>query len=214
MKRPLKSMLAAGGAAATGIEFAEHARRAHLATRLAPGLTSLVYPALVWLVTSVSAFALPLTLVPLLASVVCIVRIGPANRHPGAVTVALLGVAAPALYSLMGGWLDSQKLLPLLLLPFRADWVWGVLWITLIALVAIERPRDTAVPRKARSSALAVAHGVSAAALTAFAVFHIGNTWRALQAQTPTSASWTRCGWCIAIHSWNRCCCARCCSRC
>ena len=175
MTRAPQALQAAGGTAAQGIGLADPARRAHLAMRLAPGLTSLVYPALVWLVSSVSAFALPLTLIPLLASVVCIVRIGPSNRHPGAATVALLGVTAPALYSFMGGWLDGHKFLPLFLLPFRADWLWALLWSMLIVLVAIERPRATAVPRKAKSSALAVAHGVSAAALTAFAIFHIGN---------------------------------------
>jgi len=93
--------------------------------RLLPGLTCLIYPVLVWSISHLSALTLPLTLIPLIASITSIFRIGPSCRYARAVGIAHLGVAAPALYT-DHSWLKSV-------------------------------------------------HGISAAAITLFALFHITN---------------------------------------
>jgi len=137
--------------------------------RVLPGFTCLIYPVLVWSISHLSPYTLPLTLIPLIASAVSIAKISPLNSYPRAVAVAHLGVAAPALYNVMGAVLDFQKNY-----PFHGNSAWTVLWIVLIVLVAVERPSQP-VSRTASHSGLRFAHGISAAVITCFALFHIAN---------------------------------------
>jgi succinate dehydrogenase/fumarate reductase cytochrome b subunit len=137
--------------------------------RVAPALIGLIYPVLVWSVHALSPFALVLTL---LAPAVCLYSVfwlSRESRYRAATMVAYFGIGAPALYSLLGGWLDSQ-----MWIPYRANGVWVVLWCGLILLTIVERPAaiEGAGVRPAK---LAFAHGISAAAITTFAVFHIAN---------------------------------------
>ena len=139
-----------------------------LMVRVAPALVGLIYPALVWSVHAISPLALALTL---LAPGICLYAaflLASENRYPWATMVAYVGVGAPALYTFLGGWLDSQKWL-----PFRGDGVWVVLWCGLVILTIVERPK--AVDIGVRPAKLAFAHGISAAVITAFAVFHLTN---------------------------------------
>jgi len=137
--------------------------------RVAPALVGLIYPVLVWSVSAVSPFALALTL---LAPGLCLYAafyLADENRYRLATMVAYFGVGAPALYSFLGGWLDSQKWL-----PYRANGVWVVLWCVLTLLTIIERPKEIE-DAGVRSAKLAFAHGISAAVITMFAVFHLAN---------------------------------------
>ena len=157
--------------ASTASVPAELSRRTSdpLVLRLAPALIGLIYPALVWCVHAVSPFALALTL---LAPAVCLYAaflLANGNRYPGATMVAYVGVGAPALYTFLGGWLDSQKWI-----PYRANGVWVVLWCGLALLTIIERPRSIE-GTSLRPAKLAFAHGISAAVITTFAVFHLTN---------------------------------------
>jgi hypothetical protein len=140
-----------------------------LMIRLLPGLTSLVYTVVVWSISGVSAFTLPLTLIPLIASIACIFQIRPLNSYPRAVAVAHLGVAAPALYNFMGALLDFRKSY-----PFHGNVAWVALWGALVVLVGFEKPGRWS-NRTANQSSLKSAHGVAAAAITLFALFHITN---------------------------------------
>ena len=137
--------------------------------RVASALIGLIYPVLVWSVHALSPFALALTL---LAPAVCLYSVfllSRENRYHGATMVAYFGVGAPALYSLLGGWLDSQRWI-----PYRANGVWVVIWCGLALLTIVERPRSIE-GGSARLTKLAVAHGISATLITIFAVFHIAN---------------------------------------
>jgi hypothetical protein len=157
------------GPATEDSNFASALASPSLFMRLLPGLTCLVYPALVWSISGLSAFTLPLTLIPLLASMAAIFRTSPLRSYPWAVAMAHLGVAAPALYNVMGAWLDFQKTF-----PFHGNTVWVVLWSALLVVVALERPVPQTSP-VASPSILRAAHGISAAAITLFALFHIAN---------------------------------------
>jgi hypothetical protein len=69
----------------------------------------------------------------------------------------------------MGALLDFQKTF-----PFHGNSVWVVLWAALIAWVTFERPSQWH-SQAANHSWLKSAHGISAAAITLFALFHITN---------------------------------------
>jgi succinate dehydrogenase/fumarate reductase cytochrome b subunit len=137
--------------------------------RVAPALIGLIYPALVWGVHAISPFALVLTLLAPAACLYAVFLLAQENRYPSATLVAYFGVGAPAFYTFLGGWLDSQKWL-----PFRGNGVWVVLWCGLVTLTLVERPRATD-HASVRPAKLAFAHGLSAAVITTFAVFHLTN---------------------------------------
>jgi succinate dehydrogenase/fumarate reductase cytochrome b subunit len=140
-----------------------------LMVRVTPALIGLLYPALVWSVHALSPVALVLTLLAPAACLYIEFQLANENRHRGATMVAYFGVGAPALYTFLGGWLDSQRWL-----PFRANGVWVVIWSGLLLLTMVERPSATA-GASVRPAKLAFAHGMSAAAITTFAVFHLSN---------------------------------------
>jgi succinate dehydrogenase/fumarate reductase cytochrome b subunit len=83
--------------------------------------------------------------------------------------VALLAVAAPPLYSWLGGLLDFQRTLAVDSLA-----VWYVLWTVLVLVAGNERSRSVTrlQPRPAR---LAFAHGCSAGVITLFVIAHLTN---------------------------------------
>jgi len=164
--------------------------RAHSdgALRVAAPLTALAYPAILWCGVRISpVFVAASLIVPLLALLAAARLDG--RYTPRARGIAHLAVAAPPLFSLLGGWLDFQHAIPLDSLR-----VWIPLWSALAVIAAIERPRAAAVetdaaeagaakPAAAGSAGtptasrrrLAVAHGVSAAVITLFALPHLVN---------------------------------------
>jgi succinate dehydrogenase/fumarate reductase cytochrome b subunit len=137
--------------------------------RVAPAIACLAYPLLVWCVVAVSPLFLPLTLLPPLVSVYAVFQHAAAARFRVGATVAHFGIGSPALYSLMGGWLDFQRVV-----PFHANAAWAVLWIGLAILTAVENPGSANV-NSPKSSRLAFAHGLSAMVITLFAVAHLTN---------------------------------------
>ena len=137
--------------------------------RVAPGLIGLIYPVLVWSVHALSPFALALTLLAPAVSLYAVFWLSKENRYHAATRVAYFGVGAPALYTLLGGWLDSQRWI-----PYRANGVWVVIWCGLALMTIVERPRAIE-GGSARLAKLAMVHGISATVIAAFAVFHIAN---------------------------------------
>lgn len=133
--------------------------------RIAPPLAALVYPALVWAGTALSPVALAASLIVPAAGVAGVHRSSPS--FPRSRGVALLAVAAPPLYSWLGGLLDFQRTLPLSSLT-----VWYPLWTILAVVAASEGSRPCTRPRPAR---LAFAHGCSAGIISLFAIAHLAN---------------------------------------
>ena len=140
--------------------------------RIAAPLIGLLYPALVWAIHGVSPFSLILTL---LAPGVCLYlafRLADGNHYRHATIIAYFAVGAPALYTFLGGWLDSGRWFSWL--PFRGNGVWVVLWSALLILTIAERSKESQSTSE-HSRRLAFAHGVSAAVITTFALFHLTN---------------------------------------
>jgi len=145
--------------------------------RTLPAIAALLYPGLVWSGPAVYSPLPPLSLLPSVLCVVVAHRPGVADRFPLAARVAYFGAGAPALFTFLGGWLDSLKAL-----PFRSIGVWnsvGVwipLWVALAFVVVLERPSKrperTQEPLRSR---LAFAHGVSAVLLVTFVLVHLLN---------------------------------------
>src|SRR5690348_3833671 len=135
--------------------------------RLTPPLAALVYPALIWAGPAIS----PLFLIASLAvSAVALVGVHRASRaYPRSRAIALLAVAAPPLYSWLGGLFDFQQSLPL-----NSLGVWYLLWVSLVLIASTERARAE-TPLPPRPSTLAFAHGCSAAIITLFGVAHLTN---------------------------------------
>jgi succinate dehydrogenase/fumarate reductase cytochrome b subunit len=135
--------------------------------RVAPAIVCLGYPLLVWCISGVSSIFL---IFALLAPICC----GYAAFHLAgsnfrtANTVAHFGIGAPALYSFMGQWLDSQKVL-----PFHANAAWAVLWLMLTVLTFAAKPGVRSGTRA--PSRLAFMHGVSAIPIVLFALVHLTN---------------------------------------
>jgi succinate dehydrogenase/fumarate reductase cytochrome b subunit len=90
------------------------------------------------------------------------------TEFPIACVVAHFAIGAPALYSLMGQWLDFQKLL-----PFQANQAWAAIWLILAVLTFAEESRvRSPTPPPSR---LAFIHGVSAIPIVLFALVHLAN---------------------------------------
>lgn len=134
--------------------------------RIAPPLAALIYPLLVWAGPAISPWCLVLALAAPLVAAVGFRRLPPAAVR--ARTVALCAVGAPALYSWFGGLLDFQRALPV-----TSATLWPPLWIA-AAIVAAREPASRP-PAATRHGRLAVAHGLSAIAIVAFATAHVAN---------------------------------------
>jgi hypothetical protein len=155
----------------------EPAALASRAYRTLPAIASLLYPGLVWCGPAVYP---PLLLMSFLPPVLCFVaarRLGVIERFPLASRVAYFGVGAPALFTFLGGWLDSQKALPFHRLGvWNSVGVWILLWAALALAVFLERPSQRPERSPARSrTRLAFVHGVSATLLVAFVLVHLLN---------------------------------------
>lgn len=135
--------------------------------RVVPPIACLIYPALVSCISGVSPFFLLLVVaLPICCAYVAFHIAGTGFLKASA--IAHFGVGAPALYSLMGQWLDSQKLL-----PFHADQAWVAVWLFLTSLSFADKPATR--PGRPGSSRLATIHGISAIPLVLFAVLHLTN---------------------------------------
>ena len=138
-------------------------------TRALPALVVLPYPLLIHMSATKAPVLVSLALVlPILCGYLAY-RIARAARFPMGTAVAFVAIGAPALYSLMGGWLDFQKLL-----PFHADAAWYAFWTIAAGGAALESPAAVSVPQQQRRG-LAFAHGMSAALIGAFAAVHLSN---------------------------------------
>jgi succinate dehydrogenase/fumarate reductase cytochrome b subunit len=137
--------------------------------RALPALLALLYPTLIW---ASATMAPVLVLLALSLPVACgwlAYRIATTRQFPISTGIAFFSVGGPALYSLMGGWLDFQKVL-----PFHANSAWYVIFATAALAAAIESPAVIIAPLKPRRR-LAFAHGISAALIGVFAAVHLSN---------------------------------------
>jgi hypothetical protein len=152
------------------------AMRVRLRNAAAP-LAALIYPWLVALGPRVHPALLIASLaMPVLAFFLAYRRIDPA-RFPAARRIAFLAIGAPALFSMIGGWLDGQHVL-----PFKGLGFWLMLWSALALWAGLERGgrRTTVIDATATATPRAIvllrtAHGVSAAAIVLFALCHLAN---------------------------------------
>lgn len=132
--------------------------------RIAPALAALIYPVLVW---SGPALWKPLVatalVVPAFATWALL-----SSQGGAAGGVALAAVAAPPIFTLLGGLLDFQRAIPL-----SGNHVWIALWIVLAAVAA--RAPSTAPVALPRTRRLAVAHGIAALPVIAFGLAHVVN---------------------------------------
>ena len=145
------------------------ARPPRHAMRAAAPLAALLYPAILWCGSRTSPVVLAISLVVPVLGLVASHRLAPGDGFPRARRIAHLVVAAPPLFALLGGWLDFQHAIAV-----HGLGVWLVLWSALTVVAVLERPRDERVCSP-RSRRLAMAHGISAAAITLFAVAHLSN---------------------------------------
>jgi succinate dehydrogenase/fumarate reductase cytochrome b subunit len=131
-------------------------------------LAALAYPGLLWCGVRLSpAFVVLSLAVPLLGVVAA--GAPAAQRTPTASAIAHAAVAAPPLFSLLGGWLDFQRAVPIGSLG-----VWLALWSTLVVVAARFRVPAAAATTPS-SHRLAIAHGVSAAVVLLFVLPHLLN---------------------------------------
>lgn len=132
-------------------------------------MAALLYPLLVWAGSQTSPLVLATALLVPLLGLFISHRLSPSDGLPRSRAIAHLAVAAPPMFTVIGGWLDFQHAL-----PFGGLSVWLVLWSALLVVAALERPRPE--PASAPlSHRLAMAHGISAALITLFAVVHLCN---------------------------------------
>ncbi len=135
--------------------------------RIVPPIACLVYPALVSCISGVSPFFLLLVLlIPICCAYVAFHIAGTGFLKASA--IAHFGIGAPALYSLRGQWLDSQKLF-----PFHADEAWVGVWLVLTGVSFVDKPAIRS--QFATSFRLATIHGISAVPIVLFAVVHLTN---------------------------------------
>jgi succinate dehydrogenase/fumarate reductase cytochrome b subunit/uncharacterized MAPEG superfamily protein len=162
-----------------------------IAPRVVAPLAALCYPGLIWCGVHLSPFFLALALAVPSLGLVAAYRLGRADPEAlrvgsGAGASALarwvahLAVAAPPLFSLLGGWLDFQRAIPV-----NSLGVWLPLWsaLTLAAAFARDADRESAAPPRAEGREptqpqrrrLVLAHASSAAAISLFIALHILN---------------------------------------
>ena len=128
-------------------------------------LAALVYPAILWCGVRISPVFVAFSLAVPVVAVVAVARL---EQRPRARAIALLAVAAPPLFSLLGGWLDFQRAVPIGSLT-----VWAPLWSGLALAAALERPVRAPVLPAPRW--LAIAHAASASLIVLFALPHLVN---------------------------------------
>lgn len=157
-----------------------------IALRVAAPLAALFYPGLIWCGTHLSSVFLALSLAVPSLGLVAAWRLGsaepesPQRRSVLPRWVAHLAIASPPLFSLLGGWLDFQRAIPI-----GSVGVWVPLWSALTLAAALARRGDgaSAAPReqveldsiRTRPRGLVLAHACSAAVLSLFAAAHVLN---------------------------------------
>jgi hypothetical protein len=140
--------------------------------RAGPPLAAAVYPGLVWCGPALWRPLLAVTLVVPAIAVWASVRLAEGEAR-AARAVALAAVGAPALFSLLGGLLDFQRAIPL-----TSVTAWIPLWLVLAAIAWREPRTVTSSGSPAsppRPSRLAIAHGIVALPIVAFALAHLAN---------------------------------------
>jgi succinate dehydrogenase/fumarate reductase cytochrome b subunit len=161
------------------------------ALRVAPPAAALAYPLIVWCGSRTSAVVLAASLAVPILGLIASYQLGRSGERRFARWVAHLTVAAPPLFSLLGGWLDFQHAIPV-----GSVGVWIPLWSALCLAVLVERtpdhpanrpppariepPSDRVAPPPSRrpvepAGRLAVAHGISATVIAVFAAAHVTN---------------------------------------
>lgn len=144
--------------------------------RTLPALAALAYPGLIWCAVAIAPIFLAISIaVPLLG--LLIAHKVDHRRYPRSRWIAFAVVGVPALYSLLGGWLDLQEIV-----PFKGVHVWLAIWLTSAGAAFRERPLLLATdgPPSAGARGLQVAHGICAALVTCFAVAHLANHFSGL----------------------------------
>lgn len=139
--------------------------------RTLPSLAALAYPGLIWCGPAIGPIFLAISLgVPLVG--VLIAHTLEPRHYPRSRWIAFAVAGTPPLYSLLGGWLDFQRVVPFKGLP-----VWICVWFLSACIAFWERPlhRPAAGPQLVPQRGLAFAHGVSAALITCFAAAHLFN---------------------------------------
>lgn len=132
-----------------------------------PALAALLYPTVIWAGPAISPWFLAVALAVPAAGIVAVHRVRASHRR--ACAVALATVAAPALYSWLGGLLDFQTVVPI-----RALTLWYPGW-TALAIVAATDAGAPESPRPPRPSRLAFLHGGVGAVIALFAIAHLAN---------------------------------------
>jgi succinate dehydrogenase/fumarate reductase cytochrome b subunit len=144
--------------------------------RTLPSLAAIAYPGLIWSGPAIGPIFLAISLgVPIVGLLI-------AHRvdhrvHPRSRWIAFAVVGTPPVYSLLGGWLDFQRVV-----PFKGLHVWFAIWLASACIAFWERPshRPGAGSQPAQGR-LAFAHGISALLITCFAaahlVNHLGGLW-------------------------------------
>lgn len=144
--------------------------------RTVPVLAALAYPGLIWCGPAISpVFLVGSMMVPVLG-----LLIGHRLDHglyPRSRWIAFAVVATPPLYSLLGGWLDFQRVV-----PFKALHAWMVVWLAFACLAFWERPSQAAAmgAQRVAQRSLVLAHGISAVLITVFAAAHLLNHFAGL----------------------------------
>src|SRR5688572_22191094 len=125
--------------------------------RLAAPLAALIYPAIIWCATTFTPLFLAVALVVPVLGWYLSLRTTPLERFPRARRAALATVGAPPLFTLIGGFPDFQRVVPI-----HGFGPWALFWSALTLVALLERPRDPLPLEHARPERLAVAHGVVA----------------------------------------------------
>lgn len=158
-----------------GVEMQQQSQPVHpvappppVVRAIAP-LAALAYPALVWCGVHLSPAFLALSLAVPAIGAIAAHRSGIGGASPLVRGCAHLAVGSPALFALLGGWLDFQRAV-----PFGSLGAWIPLWsaLTLAALLDRRLAPPPSLPPRRR---LALAHAISGAALLLFASAHLVN---------------------------------------
>lgn len=135
--------------------------------RIAAPTAALLLPAIVWAGPGVSPLFLALALAVPAVGILVVHRLP--VTWPRARAVALVTIGTLPLYSLVGQLFDVQ-----FHVGVNGLGAWMLIWIGLLLVAALERPRPAEGPSP-RPSQLAFARGISAAVVTLFGVAHVTN---------------------------------------
>ncbi|MCP5382740.1 MAG: hypothetical protein H6912_10290 [Kordiimonadaceae bacterium] len=135
---------------------------------------ALIYPWAVALGPKINPILLIISLsFPVIAFILAYKFIDP-SKFPMARRVSFLAIGAPALYSMIGGWLDGNNFL-----PFEGDGFWVIFWGLLCILCFMEAEKHSGATVEENPNSpfmkLRTAHGISAIIIIIFALVHLSN---------------------------------------